>query len=65
MTEIIGTTSFWAVSNTTANKGFTLAEVPCLANTFVQGGGSVLSVKFSVAKPPHIAETLTPIQEKK
>ncbi len=32
---------------TAANKGLAIAEVPCFADTFVQGGSSVLRMKFS------------------
>lgn len=35
-----------------ANKGFAIAGVPCFADTFVQGGSSVLRIQFS-AKTPH------------
>lgn len=38
---------------TTANKGFAIAGVPCFANTFVQGGSSVLRTKFSAKTPRH------------
>lgn len=34
--------------NTAANKGFAIAGGPCFADTFVQGGSSVLLIKFSV-----------------
>jgi len=33
------------------NKGFTIAGVPCFADTFVQDGSSVLRMKFSADKP--------------
>ena len=36
-----------------ANKGFALAGVPCFADTFVQGGSSVLRMKFSAKTPRH------------
>ena len=36
-----------------ANKGFAIAGVPCFADTFVQGGSSVLRMKFSANKPRH------------
>jgi len=39
---------------TPANKGFAIAGVPCFADTFVQGGSSVLRMKF-VLKLPAIA----------
>jgi hypothetical protein len=37
----------------TANKGFAIAGVPCFADTFVQGGSSVLRMKFSANNPRH------------
>ena len=37
----------------TANKGFVIAGVPCFADTFVQGGSSVLRMKFSAKTPRH------------
>jgi len=33
------------------NKGFAIAGVPCFADTFVQGGSSVLRMKFSAKTP--------------
>jgi len=36
-----------------ANMGFAIAGVPCFADTFVQGGSSVLRMKFSANKPRH------------
>ena len=38
---------------TTDNKGFTIAGDPCFADTFVQGGSSVLRMKFSAKTPRH------------
>jgi hypothetical protein len=38
---------------TAANKGFAIAGVPCFADIFVQGGSSVLRIKFSANKPRH------------
>jgi hypothetical protein len=38
---------------TTANKGYAIAGVPCFADTFVQGGSSVLRMKFSANNPRH------------
>jgi len=35
----------------TANKGFAIAGAPCFADTFVQGGSSVLRIKFSAKNP--------------
>ena len=40
-------------SRATANKGFAIAGVPCFADTFVQGGSSVLRMKFSAKTPRH------------
>ena len=40
-------------SKTAANKGFAIAGVPCFADTFVQGGSSVLRMKFSAKTPRH------------
>jgi hypothetical protein len=37
----------------TDNKGFAIAGVPCFADTFVQGGSSVLRIKFSAKTPRH------------
>lgn len=37
----------------THNKGFAIAGVPCFADTFVQGGSSVLRMKFSAKTPRH------------
>ena len=36
-----------------ANKAFAIAGVPCFADTFVQGGSSVLRMKFSAKTPRH------------
>jgi len=36
-----------------ANMGFAIAGVPCFADTFVQGGSSVLRMKFSAKIPRH------------
>ncbi|TAL56412.1 MAG: hypothetical protein EPN85_15015 [Bacteroidetes bacterium] len=35
------------------NKGFAIAGVPCFADTLVQGGSSVLRMKFSANNPRH------------
>ena len=35
-----------------ANMGFAIAGVPCFADTFVQGGSSVLRMKFSATTHP-------------
>ena len=40
-------------SFTAANKGFAIAGGPCFEDTFVQGGSSVLRIKFSANKPRH------------
>ena len=40
-------------SKTAANKGFAKAGVSCFVDTFVQGGSSVLRMKFSVKTPRH------------
>jgi hypothetical protein len=42
-----------ADSRAAANKGFAIAGVPCFADTFVQGGSSVLRMKFSANNPRH------------
>jgi hypothetical protein len=39
--------------NSAGNKGFAIAGVPCFADTFVQGGSSVLRMKFSAQTPRH------------
>lgn len=36
-----------------ANMGFAIVGVPCFADTFVQGGSSVLRIKFSAKTPRH------------
>ena len=36
-----------------ANKGFAIVGVSCFADTFVQGGSSVLRMKFSAKNPHH------------
>jgi hypothetical protein len=35
------------------NKGFVIAEIPCFADTFVQGGSSVLRMKYNANKHRH------------
>ena len=42
----------WTAVAHAANMGFAIAGFPCFADTFVQGGSSVLRMKFS-AKTPH------------
>ena len=37
----------------THNKGFAIAGVPFFADIFVQGGSSVLRIKFSAKTPRH------------
>jgi hypothetical protein len=39
--------------NTAANKWFAIAGVPCFADLLVQGGSSVLRMKFSANHPRH------------
>ena len=46
--------TLYKLQKAAANKGFAIAGVPCFADTFVQGGSSVLRMKFS-AKTPAIA----------
>ncbi len=38
-------------SITAANKGFAIAGIPCFADTFVQGGSSVLSDSLVLRNP--------------
>ena len=38
---------------TAADTGFALADVPCVADSFVQGGCSVLRMKFCAKTPCH------------
>ena len=38
-------------SRAAANKGFAIAGVPCFADTFVQGGSSVLRTKLMLKLP--------------
>jgi hypothetical protein len=40
-------------STAAGNKGFAIAGVPCFADTFVQGGNSILRMKFSAKTPRH------------
>lgn len=47
---------------TTANKGFPIAGVPCFSDTFVQGGSSVLLMKFN-AKIPRLRKPQNVIGE--
>lgn len=47
------TVSLRGNSRAAANKGFAIAGVPCFADTFVQGGSSVLRMKFSAKAPRH------------
>jgi hypothetical protein len=41
------------IRTATANKRFAIAEVPCFADSLVQGGSSVLRTKFSAKTPRH------------
>jgi hypothetical protein len=47
------TRHLWIDSSPAGNKGFAIAGVPCFADTFVQGGSSVLRMKFSANNPRH------------
>ncbi|OFX60852.1 MAG: hypothetical protein A2046_14600 [Bacteroidetes bacterium GWA2_30_7] len=49
----IETTQLRTERKAAANKGFAIAGVPCFADTFVQGGSSVLRMKFSANNPRH------------
>ena len=49
----LDTTHLRTERRTTDNKGFAIAGVPCFADTFVQGGSSVLQMKFSAKTPRH------------
>ena len=53
MTANVDRHDFMDRSKPAANKGFAIAGVPCFADTFVQGGSSVLRMKFSANKPRH------------
>lgn len=44
---------FNAEKSTAANKGVAIAGVPCFADSLVQGGSSVLRMKFSAKTPRH------------
>ncbi len=37
----------------THNKGFAIAGIQCFPDTFVQGGSSVLRIKFGAKTPRH------------
>lgn len=37
----------------TCSSTFAIGGVPCIADTFVQGGNSVLRMKFSANNPRH------------
>lgn len=43
----------------TAKTGFAIAGVPCFANTFVQGGNSILRMMFS-SKNRHLLVAANP-----
>jgi hypothetical protein len=53
MTAKLDTTHCRTDSRAAGNKGFAIAGVPCFADTFVQGGSSVLQMKFSAYNPRH------------
>jgi hypothetical protein len=53
MTAELDTTRLRMESKTADNKGFAIAGVRCFADTFVQGGSSVLRTKFSANTPRH------------
>jgi hypothetical protein len=46
-------TTLWTERKAADNKGFAIAGVLCFADTFVQGGSSVLCMKFSAKTPRH------------
>jgi len=48
---INGRTTLRRKSKPAGNKGFAIAGVPCFADTLVQGGSSVLRMKFSAKTP--------------
>ncbi len=50
--ELIKSDSIDRVART-HNTGFAIARVPCFADTLVQGGSSVLRMKFSTNTPRH------------
>ncbi len=49
----LDTTHLRTDSRAADNKGFAIAGVACFADTFVQGGSSVLRMKFSAKTPRH------------
>ena len=49
----LATTHLRTDSSPDTNKGFAIAGVPCFADTFVQGGSSVLRMKYSAKNPRH------------
>ena len=51
--SIFTTNSIGVTEARTANKGFAIAGVSCSAGIFVQGGSSVLRMKFSAKTPRH------------
>jgi hypothetical protein len=53
MTAKLDTTPLRTDRRAADNKGFAIAGVPCFADTFVQGGSSVLRMKFSAKIPRH------------
>ena len=40
-------------SKAAANMAFAIAGVPCFVDTFMQGGSSLLRMKFSAKTPRH------------
>lgn len=53
MTADFGHDGFGGTNSPAANMGFAIAGVPCFADTLVQGGSSVLRMKFSAKTPRH------------
>ena len=53
MTNNLSRQTFKADIKTAGKMGFAIAGVTCFANTFVQGGSSVLRMKFSANNPRH------------
>lgn len=47
------TTHLRTDSKPAANKGLAIAGVTCIVETLVQGGSSVLRIKFSAKTPRH------------
>ena len=53
MTTMFARTPLGGKNRAAANKGLAKVAVPCFADTFVQGGSSVLRIKFSAKTPRH------------